>query len=61
MNTLIKTNELQTRKVRRILTHVVLTIALGIIAILAVPTLLMISVISLIWSAADRIIRWIDS
>lgn len=46
---------------RRILPNAVLAIALGIIAILAVPTMLMIGVIALIWSAADRIIRWIEN
>lgn len=45
---------------RRILPNAVLAFALGIIAILAVPTMLMIGLISLIWSAADRIIRCIE-
>jgi len=48
-------------RMRRLLANIILAIALGIIAILAVPTMLMIGVIALIWSAADRIIRWIEN
>lgn len=44
-----------------ILSNIILVLAFGIIGILAVPALLIIGVISLIWSAADRIIRWIDN
>ena len=50
----------QQGRMRRILANAVLAFALGIIAILAVPTMLMIGLISLIWSAADRIIRCIE-
>ena len=62
MNALIKLNEPQKQqgRMRRITSNAVLGITLGIIAILAVPTLLMIGLISLIWSAADRIIRCIE-
>ena len=45
----------------RFLPNIILAIALGIIVILAVPAMLLIGVISLIWSAADRIIRWIEN
>ena len=45
---------------RRISSNAVLGITLGIVVILAVPTMLMIGLISVIWSAADRIIRWIE-
>lgn len=62
MNTLMKLNEpkKQQGRMRMILPNAVLAFALGIIAILAVPTMLMIGLISLIWSAADRIIRCIE-
>ena len=62
MNTLMKLNEpkKQQGRMRRLLPNIILAIALGIIAILAVPTILMIGLISVIWSTADRIIRWIE-
>lgn len=62
MNTLMTLNEpkKQQGRMRRITSNAVLAMALGIIAILAVPTILMIGLISVIWSTADRIIRWIE-
>ncbi len=44
-------------RVRRMFSNVVFAIALGIIAILAVPTTLLIGMIFLVWSAGDRIIK----
>lgn len=37
-----------------------LAVAIGLIAVFAIPAALLIGVISVIWSAADRMLRWLD-
>lgn len=62
VNTLIKKDRTIHGKlgIRECIAHVVLVVTLGIIAILAVPIVIFIVLISIVWSAADRFMKWLN-
>ena len=45
---------------KKFLANAAMMVGLGITVLLAIPTLLLIGAFSLVWSATDRVIRWVE-
>lgn len=60
MNTWMKKNKMNHPRGKNILANAILAVALGIIGLLAIPSCLFISLIGIVWSAADAVLKVLD-
>ena len=56
----MKKNKMNHPRRKNILAKVILAVALGIIALLAIPACLLIGLIGIVWSAADAVLKVLD-
>lgn len=56
----MKKNKLNHPRRKNILAKVILAVALGIIALLAIPACLFIGLIGIVWSTADAVLKVLD-
>ena len=56
----MKKNELNHPRGKKFLANTVLTAALGIIALLAIPACLFLGLIGIVWGAADTVLKALD-
>ena len=56
----MKKNKMNHPRGKKFLANTVLTAALGIIALLAIPACLFLGLIGIVWSAADAVLKVLD-
>ena len=56
----MKKNKMNHTRRKNILAKVILAVALGIIALLAIPARLFIGLIGIVWSTADAVLKVLD-